>query len=196
MPAPVPARIATVFSLATLTVAATVLLPGEPVVAVGPSDWMAANSVATGDQDGAAVAANRLGDVAVAWEDDRDTTNPGDNTHSEIYLRLFRNGVSAYETRLSSGGTAGANWKHITPDVGLDDRGNAVVVWADDPDGNGFFNIPYRVVSPTGTVLASGQANANTDGQQINPRVAVDPDGADRKSTRLNSCHVKISYAV
>ena len=185
MPAPVPARIATVFSLATLTVAATVLLPGEPVVAVGPSDWMAANSVATGDQDGAAVAANRLGDVAVAWEDDRDTTNPSDNTHSEIYLRLFRNGVSAYETRLSSGGTSGANWKHITPDVGLDDRGNAVVVWADDPDGNGFFNIPYRVVSPAGTVIGSGYANASSAGQQIVPKVSVDPDGAPGSTTAV-----------
>jgi hypothetical protein len=61
--------------------------------------------------------------------------------------------------------------------VGLDDRGNAVVVWADDPDGNGFYNIPYRVVSPGGSVLASGRANASADGQQIRPRVAVDPDG-------------------
>src|SRR5215475_3761875 len=178
MPAPVPARIATVFSLATLTVAATVLLHGEPVVAVGPSDWMAANSVSTGDQDGAAVAANRIGDVAVAWEDDRDATNPDDNTHSEIYLRLFRNGVSAYEIKLSGGGTAGTSWKHISPDVGLDDKGNAVVVWSDDPDGNGFFNVAYRVVSPAGTVLASGHANGDSAGQQINPKVAVDPDGA------------------
>ena len=66
----------------------------------------------------------------------------------------------------------------MQPDVGLDDRGNAVVVWAEDPDGNGVYNITYRVVSPTGTVLGSGQANASAAGQQIQPKVAVDPDGA------------------
>src|SRR5262249_50862223 len=83
------------------------------------------------------------------------------------------------------GGTAGVNWKHIAPDVGLDDRGNAVVVWADDPDGNGFFNIPYRVVSPAGTVLGSGYANANSAGQQLVPKVAVDPDGGPNSTTAV-----------
>jgi hypothetical protein len=146
---------------------------------------MAANSVATGDQDAAAIATNRNGDVAVVWEDDRDTTNAADNVHSEIYLRLFRNGVSTYEIKLSAGGTSGANWKHITPDVGLDDRGNAVVVWADDPDGNGYYNIPYRVVSPTGTVTGSGTANGSSSGQQIAPKVSVDPDGAPTSTTAV-----------
>jgi hypothetical protein len=178
-------RIAAVSSLAALIVAASLLMPGEPAVAVGPSTWMAANSVATGDQDAPAVAANRFGDVAVVWEDDRDATSPADDTHSEIYLRLFRNGVSSYEIKLSAGGTSGANWKHVTPDVGLDDRGNAVVVWADDPDGNGFYNIPYRVVTPAGSVIGSGYANASAAGQQLAPRVSVDPDGAPGSTTAV-----------
>ncbi|WP_433359633.1 hypothetical protein ACQPZX_25310 [Actinoplanes sp. CA-142083] len=147
--------------------------------------WSPANSVATGDQDGPAIAANRNGGVAVVWEDDRDTTAPENDNHSEIYLRYFVNGAAAYEIKLSPGGTSGTNWKHITPDVGLDDRGNAVVVWADDPDGNGYFNIPYRVVSPTGTILGSGQANADATGDQIRPRVAVDPDGASGSATAV-----------
>jgi hypothetical protein len=180
-----PGRLLTVTAVAAAIVAASLLVPAAPAVAVGVSTWLAANSVATGDQDGASIAANRAGDVAVAWEDDRDTTNPGDNTHSEIYLRLFRNGVSAYEVKLSGGGTSGTNWKHLAPDVGLDDKGNAVVVWSDDPDGNGFFNVPYRVVSPAGTVLASGQANASSAGQQIDPKVAVDPDGAPNSPTAV-----------
>ncbi len=178
-------RIVAVSSLATLIVAVTLVVPGEPAVAVVPSVWMVANSVATGDQDAPAVAANRVGDVAVVWEDDRDSTNPADNTHSEIYLRRFRNGVSSYEVKLSAGGTSGASWKHVTPDVGLDDRGNAVVVWADDPDGNGFYNIPYRVVSPAGSVIGSGYANASTAGQQLAPKVSVDPDGAPGSTTAV-----------
>ena len=139
--------------------------------------WSAANTTATGDQDGPAIAANRNGQVAVVWEDDRDTTDPANDNHSEIYLRLYRDGASVYEMKLSPGGTAGTDWRHVTPDIGLDDKGDAVVVWADDPDGNGSFNVAYRVVSPTGTVIGTGQANADAAGNQIRPKVAVDPDG-------------------
>jgi hypothetical protein len=143
------------------------------------------NSVATGDQDSPAIATNRNGQVAVVWKDDRDETDPADDAHSEIYLRLFKDGTPVYELKLSTGGTSGVDWKHITPDVGLDDKGNAVVVWADDPDGNGVFNIPYRVVSPTGAVLASGRANADVAGDQRVPRVAVDPDGTSGSASAV-----------
>jgi len=115
----------------------------------------------------------------VAWEDDRDTDNATDNVHTDIWVRLFHNGTAVYEKKLSAGGDSGVtNWRHLHPDVGLDDSGNAVVVWQDDPDGNGFYNIPYRVLNTAGTVTASGNANTSATGQQINPRVAVDPDGA------------------
>lgn len=162
-----------------------VLATVAPASAAGPSSWVSANSDSAGDQDSSSIAANRLGDVAVVWEDDRDSTDPGDNTHSDVWVRMYRNGVSAYEKKLSAGGTAGAAWRHLEPDVGLDDRGNAVVVWAEDPDGNGFYNITYRVLSPAGAVIGSGQANANSDGQQIHPRVAVDPDGAPNSATAV-----------
>jgi hypothetical protein len=181
-------RFARSFVLATVGVASAVVASvsfAAPAAAAGVTTWQAANSTSTGDQDGPAIATNRNGDVAVAWEDDRDATNPGDNTHSEIYLRAFHNGVSRYEIKVSAGGTAGVNWKHITPDVGLDDRGNAVVVWSDDPDGNGFYNVPYRVVSPAGAIIGSGSANASSDGQQIGPKVAVDPDGAPSSTTAV-----------
>ena len=161
----------------TIVVVPLGLVLSTALPAAAATTWTTANSVASGDQDGACVATNRTGYVAVAWEDDRDTTNAADNVHSEIYLRLYRDGTSLYEIRLSAGGTAGTSWKNIDPDVGLDDRGNAVVVWSDDPDGNGAFNVPYRVVSPTGSILASGRANASAAGQQVAPKVAVDPDG-------------------
>ncbi|MBQ1017386.1 hypothetical protein KBX71_05830 [Micromonospora sp. D93] len=154
------------------------VVPAPTAMTAEAVTWTTANSVATGDQDLPSIAMNRNGHVAVVWEDDRDGTAPDDDTHSEIYLRLFRDGTPAYELKLSTGGTSGAAWRHISPDVGLDDRGNAVVVWAADGDGNGVYNIQYRVVSPAGAVLGSGQANASDAGQQIWPKVSVDPDGA------------------
>jgi predicted lipoprotein with Yx(FWY)xxD motif len=162
---------------------ATVL--AAALLAVATPTWTAANSVATGDQDHPSIATDRNGYVAVTWEDDRDTTDAANDNDTEVYLRLFHDGVSAYEIKLSPGGTSGVDWKHLTPDVGLDDKGNAVVVWADDPDGNGFFNIPYRVVSPTGAILGSGQANADAAGQQIRPKVAVDPDGTPNNAAAV-----------
>lgn len=164
---------------------AAVLAVIAPASAAGPSSWVTVNSDSAGDQDSSSIAANRLGDVAVVWEDDRDATDPGDDAHSDVWVRMFRNGTPAYETKLSAGGTAGTAWRHLQPDVGLDDRGNAVVVWAEDPDGNGYDNITYRVLSPTGAVLGSGRANASADGQQIHPRVAVDPDGAPGSATAV-----------
>ncbi|MEV8372906.1 hypothetical protein AB0P21_09220 [Kribbella sp. NPDC056861] len=154
------------------------VVPAAHAAVVTPT-WSTANSVASGDQDAPAVATNRNGYVAVVWEDDRDTTDAADNTHSEVFLRLYRNGTALYEKKLSAAGGSGVTtWRHLHPDVGLDDKGNAVVVWADDPDGNGYYNVPYRVVNTAGTVTASGSANSNSDGQQRFPRVAVDPDGA------------------
>jgi hypothetical protein len=147
--------------------------------------WATANSDATGDQDSPAVAANRNGGVAVVWEDDRDTADPADDNHSDVWLRYYLNGSPVYERKLSPGGTSGTNWTHLSPDVGLDDRGDAVVVWADDPDGNGYFNVAYRVVSPAGTVLGSGWANADATGNQIRPRVAVDPDGVPASTSAV-----------
>ncbi|WP_405057171.1 hypothetical protein OG474_31120 [Kribbella sp. NBC_01505] len=168
-------------TLAVAGVAVTALGLMAPTASahVATPTWIVANSTATGDQDSPSVAINRTGYVAVVWEDDRDADNTADNVHSDIWIRLFHNGTAVYEKKLSAGGDSGVtNWRHLHPDVGLDDKGNAVVVWQDDPDGNGFYNIPYRVLNTAGTVTASGNANSSATGQQINPRVSVDPDGA------------------
>ncbi|PPK68432.1 hypothetical protein V5P93_004460 [Actinokineospora auranticolor] len=143
-----------------------------------PADitWVTANSDSTGDQDNAAVATARTGYTAVVWEDDRDATNPADPVHSDVWVRLYLNGASQYEKKLSAGGTG--NWRHAQPDVALHEDGSAVVVWAEDPDANGFYNIAVRALNTAGTVTGSASANASADGQQLNPAVAADPDGA------------------
>lgn len=167
-------------TLAVATLASSLLFTALPAQAhIAAPTWMTANSVATGDQDFPSIATNRNGYVAVVWEDDRDNDDATNNVHSEIFIRVFRNGTALYEKKLSPGGNSGVTtWRHLHPDVGLDDKGNAVVVWADDPDGNGYYNVPYRVLNTSGTVTASGRANSDVAGQQIRPRVAVDPDGS------------------
>lgn len=168
-------------------VAALVLWGAVPAAASPPTTaaaaaapvWSVANSTASGEQRRPAIATNRNGHVAVVWEDDRDSTDPASTTHSEIYLRVYRDGASLYEKKLSPGGDTGVtSWRHVNPDVGVDDKGNAVVVWAGDPDGNGSYQVYYRVVNTAGTVTASGTANSTAAGQQVKPRVGVDPDGA------------------
>ncbi|MEV6521009.1 hypothetical protein AB0M43_03590 [Longispora sp. NPDC051575] len=162
-----------------LAVTAGLLLTGAPASATGttPADitWSTANSVATGDQDNAAVSATRNGYTAVVWEDDRDTATPTDPVHTDVFLRLYKDEVSLYEKKISTGGTG--NWRHWQPDVALHEDGTAVVVWSEDPDGNGFYNIAVRSVSTAGTVTGTGKANASSAGQQFEPAVAADPDG-------------------
>ncbi|GAA2977411.1 hypothetical protein LV75_003910 [Actinokineospora diospyrosa] len=165
--------------VAGATAVCSVLFAGQALAdGTTPADitWVTANSASTGDQDNSAIATVRTGYTAVVWEDDRDATNPGDPIHSEVYLRLYRDGASLYEKKLSAGGTG--NWRHVQPDVALHEDGSAVVVWSEDPDANGYYNIAVRAVNAAGTVTGSTTANASADGQQLNPSVAADPDGA------------------
>lgn len=160
--------------LLTLTAAGMLALTGT-ALADGTITWGPANSTATGDQDNSSISAVRSGYVAVVWEDDRDTTAPENPVHSDIWIRLYRDGTSLYEKKLSDSGEG--NWSHVHPDVALHDDGTAVVVWADDKDGNGYYQIAVRTLNTAGTVTGSAVANATADGQQINPAVAADPDG-------------------
>ncbi|WP_123742597.1 hypothetical protein [Saccharothrix texasensis] len=159
--------------LMTMIVALMLVGAGTASAAV---TWTAANSTATGDQDNAAVAAVRNGWTAVVWEDDRDDVAPTDPVHSDVWIRLFKDGVSRYEKKLSTGGTG--DWRHVQPDVAVHDNGVAVVVWADDGEGNGYYNIQVRELNTSGAVTGSARANADTGGQQLDPAVAADPDGA------------------
>lgn len=146
---------------------------------IRPDQWpnashSAVNSVATGDQDNSQVAASRNGHVAVVWEDDRDSTDPASEYHSEVFIRMYKDGAGVYEKKVTTGGTG--NWRHIRPDVAVNDNGAAVVAWMDDPDGNGYYNIAVVTVSASGTVSGLVHANVDGTGQQMYPAVAIEPD--------------------
>jgi hypothetical protein len=173
---------------AVVALAAPVAVAAIPLVAPGAAPaaparqptttWTTANRVAAGDQNRPSVAANRDGRVAVAWQDDRDALTRDGSVRAEVFLRVFDAGAPVYERRLSTGGAPARAWRHVTPDVALDDAGTAVVVWAEDGDGNGMFNVQYRVVAPDGRVVGGGRVNDASAGDQLLPRVAADPDGA------------------
>lgn len=164
-------------SLAAGVVALSSLFVHAPAaVADGTLSWAAAHTTTTGDQDNSSVAVSRGGYTAVVWEDDRDATNPDDSVHSEVYVRLYLNGVSRYEKRVSTGGTG--TWRHVQPDIAVRPDGGVVVVWAEDTDGNGYYQIRVRTLNAAGTETGSATANASATGQQVNPEVDVDPDGS------------------
>jgi hypothetical protein len=142
----------------------------------GTLTWATVNTTTTGDQDNSSVASSQGGYTAVVWEDDRDATNPNDSVHTEVFVRLYRDGTSVYEKQVSTGGTG--NWRHVQPDVAVWPNGSVVVVWADDTDGNGYNQIRVRTFNAAGTDTGSATANGVGTGQQVYPEVAVDPDGS------------------
>jgi hypothetical protein len=152
------------------------LLTAPFATADGTLTWARVNTTTTGDQDNSSVAVSRTGYTAVVWEDDRDTTAPNDTNHTEVFIRLYRDGTSLYEKKISTGGTG--NWRHVQPDVAVRDDGSAVAVFAEDPDGNGYYQIRVLTFNAAGTQTGSTVANATAAGQQTNPEVAADPDGA------------------
>jgi Astacin (Peptidase family M12A) len=65
-----------------------------------------------------------------------------------------------------------------TPEVGMAGNGNFVSVWADDRDGNGFFQVKMRGFGANGRQFISQRTvNVNAAGQQIKPDIAVANDG-------------------
>lgn len=66
----------------------------------------------------------------------------------------------------------------LDPDIAMDDAGNYVVVWADDADGNGFYQIRGRGYRSDGSEkFAPRSINSVADGQQQKPAIAMSPDG-------------------
>ncbi|OLF13969.1 hypothetical protein BLA60_01970 [Actinophytocola xinjiangensis] len=162
-------------ALSLLSTLGLVLAQAPAASADGTLTWAPANTTTTGDQDNSSVASSRGGHTAIVWEDDRDATNPDDSIHSEVYVRLYKDGTSLFEKKVTPGGTG--NWRHVQPDVAVWPDGRVAVVWADDPDGNGYYQIKVKTYNAAGTETGSATANATAAGQQVNPEIAVDPDG-------------------
>ncbi|MFD5553136.1 phosphatidylserine/phosphatidylglycerophosphate/cardiolipin synthase family protein [Streptomyces sp. NPDC127068] len=140
------------------------------------------NAGADGDQHASATASNGSGTstyLAVAYEHG-DRHNPADTQlGTDVYLRMYKDGSPLRsETKLSVSGSAGTSWSHQKPDVGVDQNGNAIVVWAEDADGNKHANIQVRKIDQLGNVTVLPRPHASADGHQLRPTVAVADDGS------------------
>lgn len=138
--------------------------------------WTDAATVSGDNQTDSAVATSNNGaTTAVVWEDDRLGTDPADTVGTNVYLRLYQNGQPKFTRAVT--GTGAANWRHIQPDVAVRDDGTTIVTYADDHDGNGYYDIRVKTFDAAARETGSAVVNANAAGQQQNPRIAADPNG-------------------
>ncbi|MET9568663.1 phospholipase D-like domain-containing protein [Streptomyces virginiae] len=146
-----------------------------------PEHYSRVNVAAAGDQHYSAMASSGSGTTAytaVVYESGDRHDAADTELGTDVYIRMYRDGVPLWdEKKLSTSGT-NATWSNQKPDVGIDDDGNAVVVWAADPDGNKYADIAVRKVTPDGTVTSLPRPHASGDGDQLRPTVAVSGTGA------------------
>lgn len=146
-----------------------------------PEHYSRVNATAAGDQHYSATASSGSGTstyTAVVYENGDRHDAADTELGTDVYIRMYKDGVPLWdEKKLSTSGT-NATWSNQKPDVGIDDSGNAVVVWTADPDGNKYGDIAVRKISPSGTVTSLPRPHASGDGDQLRPTVAVTGTGA------------------
>ncbi|WP_157641155.1 phospholipase D-like domain-containing protein [Longispora albida] len=134
------------------------------------------NSRDAGSQDHPAIAVNDAGHRAVAWADTANPVAVPSGRHGAIWLRLYGYGPGPLEVQVQAGGLS--DYDYRDPQAGLDAAGNVVVVWQDDEDGNGHYDIAMRRVDTTGRLLGTKiRVNADNTGQQTAPALAVSASG-------------------
>ena len=132
------------------------------------------NSAGSGDQLNPEVALADDGSFIVVWEDNSDGGD-GAGMHDIMVRGFSAGGCEHFADLVVNSNTAG---QQQTPSVAMDQNGNFVVVWADDADENGIFQIRARGFNSNGTQrFADMTVNSVGAGQQLNPVVAMAPDG-------------------
>lgn len=133
------------------------------------------NTVLTGQQRSPQVAMDAAGNFVVVWEDDADGNDTGN-----VFMRGFSAAGTqrfpAIKVNSDSSGDQGI------PDVAMDDRGNIAVVWEDDTDGNGTYQIwakGYHLTPGNVLQVAFSEITVNTenDGQQRAPKIGMEGAG-------------------
>jgi hypothetical protein len=129
------------------------------------------NDNAAGEQRSVQLAMAGNGDFVVVW-----ANSPNQSSEFDIYMRGFNaDGSERFSTRRINIENDG---EQIAPDVAMAANGDFVVVWADDEDGNGFFQIRGRGYFANGTQkFGDSELNNLGAGDQLDPVVAMADDG-------------------
>jgi hypothetical protein len=129
------------------------------------------NVHSSGQQRRPQIAMGPFGDFVVVWEDDADK-----NGVFQIRMRAFTaEGNEKFSERTVN---VVARGQQLEPDVAVDDVFRPVVVWADDRDRNGFFQIRMRGFESDGSErLSERTVNTDPDGQQRRPGIAMEANG-------------------
>jgi hypothetical protein len=123
------------------------------------------NTTESGVQLTPDVAAHPAGSFVVAWTDDRDENGIG-----QIRARAF--GPDGSGTPDSTANPRGGG-EQLRPRVAVDRQGRRYVVWEDDEDRNGIFQIHAQGTGADGDAfLDSFTVNTSWRGQQRRPVVA------------------------
>ena len=123
------------------------------------------------DGDDARCDAPGAEDRHLGRHDDRDR-----NGFYQIYAR----GLTGQGQGRFSEFTVNTEWsgQQLRPHVGIAANGDSVVVWEDDQDENGFYQIYARgLTADSNEVFGDLTVNSKSSGQQLRPRVGVAANG-------------------
>lgn len=130
-----------------------------------------ANTSLRGNHYEPRIASAGNGNTIVAWQDDRD----GNGVH-QIYARAFDVDGNALFSERVINTIASGEQRH--PALAADNQGNFVVVWEDDKDSNGYYQIFARGFNADGSQrFPDITVNSVSSGQQFRPAVAMDDNG-------------------
>ncbi|MBW2524946.1 MAG: metallophosphoesterase [Deltaproteobacteria bacterium] len=132
------------------------------------------NSVAAGQQIDPQVSIAPDGSFVVAWEDDSSAAD-GAGNHDILVRGFGPGGCEAFaDVQANPDGTG----QQQAPAVASDAQGNFVVVWQDDTDENGVFQLHARGFAADGTErFPRMTVNSQAQGQQVEPAIGMAPDG-------------------
>ncbi|MDX9720969.1 MAG: metallophosphoesterase [Myxococcota bacterium] len=132
------------------------------------------NRAAAGNQYRPRVAVAADDHFVAVWQDNSSDADGAGNY--DIMARGFEGGGCAgFADFTVNDNTAGQQRK---PDLGMDDVGNFVVVWEDDGDANGSYQIHARGFNADGSQrLARFTVNSISAGQQFEPAIAMNASG-------------------
>ncbi len=129
------------------------------------------NTVADGNQINPAVGVAANGNFVVVWQDDAD----GNGSYQIKARGFFANGSERFPQMTVNTESDG---QQLKPAIAMNPVGDFVVVWQDDQDKIGLYNILGRGFFADGTERFSDKTVANTgDGNEQDPVVAMADDG-------------------